>query len=82
MAAPDTTEHDAVMSWLQDREMKDHKLGDARSGKVGAVGISTAIGRLQEKAYSVFPHIDRNVIDGFVRDYIDPLKYAPVRNEE
>lgn len=79
---PNTTEHDAVMSWLQDREMRDHKLADARSGLGSLVIISSTIGRMQEKAYSAFPHIDRNVIDALVRQYVDPMHRAPVRTGE
>lgn len=69
----DTAEHDAVMSWLQDLEMKDNKLGAARSVRARAVDITTAIGRLQEKAYKTFPTIDPAILDSFVRAYIDPL---------
>lgn len=70
---PDTSEHDTVMSWLQDRELKDHQLADARSGKGGMSTISSAIGRLQAKAYIAFPRMDRHVIDDFVNQYVDPL---------
>jgi len=69
------------MSWLQDREMKDHKLGAARSGRASVVSIATAIGRLQEKAYTAFPHIERDVIDAFVRAYVDPRNLAPARSQ-
>lgn len=73
MAVLDNTFRDAVMSWLQDRELKDHKLGAARSGRARTVDISTAIGRLQDKAYEAFPHVDRASLDIFVHDYVDPL---------
>lgn len=79
---PDTAEHDAVMSWLQNREMKDHKLADARSGIGGLVIISSTIGRMQEKAYAAFPHIDRNTIDALVRQYVDPLARTRARAGE
>ncbi|MEO8588399.1 MAG: hypothetical protein ABI432_03445 [Flavobacteriales bacterium] len=79
MAHSNTTDHDAVKSWLQNREMKDHKLGAARSGRARAVDVSTAIGRMQEKAYLAFPHIDRAAIDSFVRDYIDPLNLTSAK---
>lgn len=67
------------MSWLQDRELRDHKLGDARSGNARAVDVSTAIGRMQEKARGVFPHIEGQDVDSFVRDYIDPLSLVPAK---
>jgi len=79
-ALRDTADHDMVMSWLQDRELKDHKLGDARSGKVGTFDITMAIDRMRKKAYGVFPDIDPGVIDTLVRDYVDPLKLTPARN--
>jgi hypothetical protein len=71
---PTTADQNAVMSWLQDREMRDHKLADARSGIASAVIISSVIGRMQEKAYAAFPHIDRNTLDGYVRRYVDPAE--------
>jgi hypothetical protein len=76
---PDTSDHDAVMSWLQDRELKDHRLADARSGKGGLAVISSAIGRLQAKAYVAFPHIDRPVIDALVHQYVDPQGHVRYR---
>jgi hypothetical protein len=72
----DTSDHDAVMSWLQDRELKDRPLADARSGRGGLAVISFAIGRLQAKAYTAFPHVARSVIDAFVHQYVDPLGHA------
>ena len=75
----DTSEHDAVMSWLQDRELKDHQLSDARGGKGGLAIISSVIGRLQEKAYAAFPHMERPVIDSFVHLYVDPLGHLRAR---
>lgn len=69
---PATADQDAVMGWLQDREMKDHGLADARSGIGGHAIISSIVGRIQEKAYAAFPHIDRNAIDSYVRQYVDP----------
>ena len=72
MARKEMTDQDAVTSWLQDREMKDHKLGAARSERARTVDIRTAIGRMQEKAYLAFPQLDRSAIDAFVRDYVDP----------
>lgn len=74
----ETYEHDVVMSWLQDREMRDHKLADARSGIGGSVIISSTIGRVQEKAYTAFPGIDRNIIHDLVRQYVDP--YARIQS--
>lgn len=74
MARREMTDQDAVTSWLQNLEMKDHKLGAARSERAGSVDIRTAIGRMQEKAYVAFPEIDHNAIDAFVRDYVDPTK--------
>ena len=71
---PGSADHDAVMSWLQDREMKDHQLGDARSGSGGAAFISTVISRMQEKAYAAFPDIERSVIDAFVKQYVVPQR--------
>ena len=68
------------MSWLQDRELKDHKLGAARSGRARAVDITTAIGRLQEQAYLAFPHIDHATLDAFVRAYVDPHDRVPGRS--
>lgn len=69
---PAFAHHDAVMSWLQDREMKDRKLAEARSGIVGTVAINTAIRRMQEKAYIAFPGIDQLEIDSFVERYVKP----------
>ena len=53
MAELDTTHQDAVMSWLQNRELKDHKLGAARSGRARTVDITTAIGRLQDLGWTL-----------------------------
>ncbi len=78
-ALPDTADRDAVMSWLQDRELKDHKLGAARSGRVRSVDIWSAIERTQEKARTVFPNIDPDILDRFVQEYIDPLNIAKAR---
>jgi hypothetical protein len=82
MAAPDTTHQDAVMSWLQDRELKDHKLGAARSIRARSVDITTAIGRLREQAYVAFPHVDQASLDVFVRAYVDPHERVPARSED
>ena len=79
-AHSDTTEHYTVMSGLQDRERRDHKLADARSGIGSLVIISSTLGRMQEKAYDVFPHIDLNTIDTLVRQYVDPLQRVPVKS--
>ena len=76
---PDTADHDRVMSWLQDRELKDNKLGMARSPRARMVDITTAIGRLQETAYERFPDMDRSALDAFVRRYIDPMDRARER---
>ena len=57
MGYPDTSAHDAVMNWLQNLELKDHRLGDARSGKVRKRDVTAAILRLQEKAYAAFPEM-------------------------
>lgn len=67
---PAHAHHDAVMSWLQDREMKDRKLADARRGMGGPVAISAAIERMQVQAYRAFPNIDTSAIDGFVQTYV------------
>ena len=77
MGSPDTSAHDAVMNWLQNLELKDHRLGDARSGKVRKMDVTAAILRMQEKAYTVFPEIERHEIDAFVRKYIDPQNLVP-----
>ncbi len=66
------TDHDAVMSWLQQREMKDRKLGDARSGRLSAVFVRSTIDRMQECAYLEFPDMDRDTIAQVVREYVDP----------
>ena len=71
--------HDAVMSWLQNFEMKDRKLGSARRGRARSVEVWSAIGRMQELAYLEFPHIDHRSIDSYVRKYIDPQDLASVR---
>ncbi|MFZ1686427.1 MAG: hypothetical protein WAU70_03335 [Flavobacteriales bacterium] len=65
-------DRDAVMCWLQNCEMKDRKLGDARSGRLNAVHVSSTIDRLRQCAYAMFPNMDRNEIDLFVGDYVDP----------
>lgn len=70
---------DAVMSWLQDCELKDRKLGLARSGRARSVDITTAIGRLQEAAYAAFPQVERTSLDAFVRAYVDPKESVPAR---
>lgn len=67
---PATEAHDLVMSWLQNREMKDNKLADARSGLMASAAIAAVIGRTQEMAHLAFPHIDRNTIDALVREYV------------
>ena len=77
---PDTSEHDAVMNWLQDCEMKDHALADARSGIGGLATISSVIGRLQAKAHAAFPHMERPVIDAFVQQYVDPMGHLRARS--
>jgi hypothetical protein len=78
MAMPqDTAHYDLVMSWLQNVELKDRKLGSARSGRARSVDITTAIGRLQEAAYLTFPDIDRAALDAFVRAYVDPKDRVP-----
>ena len=75
----DTADHDRVMSWLQDRELKDNKLGLARSPRARVVDITTAIGRLQEVAYERFPDMERSALDALVRRYIDPTDRARER---
>jgi len=75
----DTALHDVVMSWLQDREMKDSKLGQARNARARVVEITTAIGRLQDVAYERFPNMERSVLDELVRRYIDPMDRAHAR---
>jgi hypothetical protein len=72
-------EHDAVMSWLQNCELKDRRLGSARSSRARAVEVWSAIDRMQEKAYDAFPLVPRSSIDGYVRKYIDPSDRAIVR---
>lgn len=67
---PAYADHDAVMSWLQDRELKDRKLAEARSGVGGSVVIAAVIHRMQEKAYAAFPNMEQSAIDGFVRKYV------------
>ena len=74
---PTTADQDAVNSWLQDRELKDNKLGLARSGRGRTIDIQAAIVRLQEKAYTVFPQVERKLLDDFVRSYIDPRNLIP-----
>ena len=69
---PANADHDAVMSWLQDRELKDRKLAEARSGVGGSVGIAAVIQRMQVKAHATFPNIEQSAIDGFVRKYVLP----------
>ena len=69
---PANADHDAVMSWLQDRELKDRKLAEARSGVGGSVAIAAVIQRMQMKAYTAFPNMEQSVIDGFVRKYVLP----------
>lgn len=71
--------HDAVMSWLQNFELKDRKLGSARSVRARSVEVWSAIGRMQELAYAAFPHVDHHSIDLYVRKYIDPQDLASVR---
>ncbi len=75
--AADTAHHDAVMSWLQDRELKDRKLGQARSARARHVDITTAIGRLSEAAAAEFPDIDRPALEALVRAYVDPQERIP-----
>lgn len=72
MTDPANADHDAVMSWLQDREMKDRQLSIARSGSGGAAFISSVIKRMQEKAYAAFPAIERSAINSFVQAYVVP----------
>jgi len=72
----DTTDHDAVMSWLQDREMRDTKLGAARNSRARMVDITTAIGRLVESARLAFPLADPKDLEAFVSAYVDPLGRA------
>ncbi|MBK8340316.1 MAG: hypothetical protein IPK99_10165 [Flavobacteriales bacterium] len=81
MGYPDTSAHDAVMNWLQNLELKDHRLGDARSGKVRKMDVTAAIVRMQEKAYAAFPEMERHAIDAFVRKYIDPQNLVPPAEE-
>lgn len=71
-------DRDTVMCWLQNCEMKDRKLGDARSGRLKAVYVNSTIGRLCEAAYAAFPHMDRSSIDQYVRDYVDPMSRSTV----
>ncbi|HRH68649.1 MAG TPA: hypothetical protein PLB89_03990 [Flavobacteriales bacterium] len=73
---PDTADHDQVMSWLQDRKMKDDKPRLARGPHAYLVDINTAIARVQEVAYQQFPNIDRSAFDLLVRLYIDPKERA------
>ena len=67
---PVTAAHDSVMSWLQNREMKDNKLADARSGLIASAAIAAVVGRTQEMAKLAFPDIDRNTINSLVREYV------------
>lgn len=76
---PGTADHDTVMSWLQDRELKDNKLGQARSSRARVVDITTAISRLQDVAHERFPDMDRAALDTFVSRYIDPTERAKER---
>lgn len=76
---PDTADHDLVKNWLQNREMKDRRLAEARSGKVRTVDVMTTIDRLCEKAYEEFPQMERSAIDAFVQDYVRPMKSTSLR---
>lgn len=67
---PATDPHDVVMSWLQNREMKDNKLADARSGVIASAAITAVIGRTQELAQLAFPDVDPNTINSLVREYV------------
>ncbi|MBK7554115.1 MAG: hypothetical protein IPI55_05840 [Flavobacteriales bacterium] len=71
-------DRDTVMCWLQNCEMKDRKLGDARSGRLKAVYVSSTIDRVRESAYIMFPQMDRNAIDQYVREYVDPMSRSTV----
>ena len=66
------TDRDTLTSWLQQREMKDRKLGDARSGRLSAVFVRSTIERMEEFACREFPEMDRELIAETVRAYVDP----------
>lgn len=70
---PVLADRDTVMCWLQNCELKDRRLGDARSGRLGAVHIRSTMHRLRECAYTMFPNMDRNAIDQYVGEYVDPM---------
>jgi len=72
---PNPTDQDRVMGWLQDLELKDRKLGEARSGRARAMDITTAIDRLQEKGQLTFPELSPELLNACVRDYVT----APLR---
>lgn len=69
----DHTDHDTVMNWLQNRELKDRKLGAARSRFAKSLDISTTIDRMGDILQQEFPSIDRDVLDQLVREYVDPM---------
>lgn len=71
-AIEDTSDQDAVTNWLQNAELRDNKLGAARSNRARMVEVSSAIDRMLDKACEAFPHLDRSVLDIHVRAYIDP----------
>ena len=74
----DHADHDKVMNWLQNRELKDRKLGAARSRFARAVDIATAIDRIGDVLHQEFPHIDREALGSLVREYVDPFDRAQV----
>jgi len=76
---PNTADQDRVMSWLQDVEMRDHKLGAARSTHARIVDIRTAIDRLLGKACITFPNVESSQLAAFLHDYIDPLDRLQTR---
>ncbi len=69
---PANAEHDAVMSWLQNMELKDRKLAEARNGVGGTVFVASVIERMRQKAYIAFPNMEHEAIDSFIQKYVGP----------
>ena len=71
------TDEDRVSQWLQDREMKDRRIGEARRGALSVVERRAVVERWCEKGVVAFPAMLPTAVAEYVNAYFDRLMKQP-----